>query len=262
MNFELEFTEVDEELVTMADEMSNSINVELEAEQAANEETWAADNTLNLDLTESMDMVNEIGSNIGNEVLPEQELASDFAKDVTSQLFGPENPQEVLEEIPSSLCEASAKICELQNETEAAELAAKSGSKFSKLKMVGKCIMYGTGIIMGLDWLAGKLTNIIEVCIDSDDPPDWASQLTPNEKDDMKHLGSAVSTLQNTIKSWVAQWTTYKNDLTDLGTITVTISSTAHSIPVMYMLFYAFSDMRGVSYSIYTVSVLNTLPLL
>ncbi|XP_003384333.1 PREDICTED: uncharacterized protein LOC100631605 [Amphimedon queenslandica] len=246
MNFELAFEEVDEELVTMGDEMSAGLNVDLETEEAMSEESWASGNKLKVNLVESMEMADEIGNGISNDVISEEKLTADFAKDVSKELFGPENPAEVAEEIPKSLYEASVKISQLQNETEAAELAEKSGSKFSKLKMVGKVLAYGTGIVMGLDWLAGKLANIVEVCIDSDDPPDWANQLTANEKDDMKHLGDAVSTLQNTIQSWTQQWSTYKDQLTDLGTVTVTINSTAHSIPVMYMLFYAFSDMRGV----------------
>lgn len=135
MNFALEFEEVDEELVTMADDMSTGLNVELENEEAMSEESWAGRDTFKLDLTESMDMADEIGGDISNNVIPDQQLSSDFAKDVAAELFGPENPAEVAEEIPKSLYEASVKIYGQNKSTPERDRSSRVGRK-ERLKVL------------------------------------------------------------------------------------------------------------------------------
>lgn len=235
---EAEFADILEELEQLDAEFSESISVSLDAEEVFADLDWSG-NTLEIDLTDFSAETDSMASSIGVDLIPDQELESSFINDASlNELFGPE-------EVSTELSEASSALSQLQTETEAAELASRS-TKFSKLKMVGEVIMYGTGILMGLDWLAGKIASIVQVCIDSDNPPAWAKDMTKEQKDELAHVNGALPKLSIVVKSWMKQWEQYKDGNVDFGTITVTVNSTAHDVPVMYMLFYAFTDMNEV----------------
>lgn len=238
--------ETEQTLNTSADVFSSDLDVALG--DTVTETEWVG-NTMKLDLDETLEMTSGVSKEITEEVMPEAAFsssASELANDVETLLGYPYGEETAA--VTTEVGEAAGNISKLETETEASELANKS-SKWSKLKMVGKVFMYGTGILLGLDWVAGKLAAIITTSIDADNPPDWAKNMTKAQKDELKNITAALPKMSIIIQSWVSQWKTYKDKDVDFGTLRVTVSSTPHDVPVMFMLFYAFRDMDGVSYT-------------
>lgn len=145
--------------------------------------------------------------------------------------------------------EVSSLFTTSQNEIQAAQLDATSTwSVGSVLKMVGKVAMYTIGAAMALDWIGKKLVSIIQLSIEAANPPPWAQSLTAAQKKDLKAVTSAVPQLSILMQGWHAQWSTYsKSFANSLGNISVNVSGMKKSIPVLYIMYYAFSDMEGVS---------------
>ncbi|XP_019854693.1 PREDICTED: uncharacterized protein LOC109583699 [Amphimedon queenslandica] len=143
--------------------------------------------------------------------------------------------------------EVSSVFTTSKNEIQAAELQAKStwtvGSAF---KMAGKVALYTIGAAMALDWIGKKLVSIIQVSIEAANPPPWAQSLTAAQKKDLKAVTSAVPRLTILMQGWHAQWSTYSKSFSNsLGNITVNVGGRTTSVPVLYIIYYAFSDMEG-----------------
>ena len=254
---EIEIEETAKKLDQTSTEFSNTIKVEMAADETIMEDMdteWSSDSsTLKVGGTETTEMINKVVSNIGDKILPKEELTQSFEKNVLDDVFGPDVKGMEVQNVTTLLGQASGEVSFLETETKGAELATKS-PKYSKLKLMGKIAMYGAGVIMGLDWVASKLAAIVEVSMHSDDTPAWTKNMTDELKEELTHVSGALPKLGILVKSWMKQWEQYKDANVDFGTITVTVNSTTHDVPVMYMLFYAFTDMNEVSQYLHVLS--------
>ena len=236
--------EADTVLEENANALASTIDVDLSVGTDLAQTSWVG-NTMELDMAETTEMTKEVASGLMKDVLSEDALAgssSQLANEVETLMgfpFGEETAA-----ISTDVANASGDIAKLETETEASEIT--KSSKWETAKVVGKIFMYGTGIILGLDWIAGKLGGIITTMMDATSTPDWAKNMTTAQKEELKDITAALPKLSIILQSWVSQWKTYKGRNIDLGTLRVTISSTPHDVPVMLMLFYAFRDMDGV----------------
>lgn len=236
--------ETDVALEENAENMSATMNVDLSVGSDIVETSWVG-NTMEMDMAETTAMTKDVTSSLMSDTLSDESLfrsTSELSNEVETLLGYPYG--EVGDAVSTETAKASGDISKLETETEASEMS--KSSKWSKTKLVGKIFMYGTGILLGLDWVAGKLAGIITTMMDADNAPSWTKDLTDAEKEELKDVTAALPKLSIILQSWVSQWKTYKDKNIDLGTLRVTISSTPHDVPVMLMLFYAFKDMDGV----------------
>ena len=148
--------------------------------------------------------------------------------------------------------ELSSVFTSAQNEVQAAQLESTSTWTISSaLKLVGKVAMYTIGVAMALDWIGKKLVSIIQLSIEAANPPPWAQSLTAAQKQELKSVTSAIPQLSILMQGWHAQWSTYsKSFANSLGSITANVSGKTTSVQVLYIIYYAFSDMEGVSNTI------------
>ena len=138
----------------------------------------------------------------------------------------------------------------LQSGTEAAELEKMSKwTVESALKLTEKIAMFIDEAAKVIDWLGTKLLSIIQVVlIDVTHPPPWAQSMSVSEKKDLKAVVGALPELRLLIQGWHAQWKTFSTSFTNsLGNIDATVGGRKVSVPALYVIYYAFSDMEEVS---------------
>ena len=69
-----------------------------------------------------------------------------------------------------------------------------------------------------------------------------------SEKKDLKAVVGALPELRLLIQGWHAQWKTFSTSFTNsLGNIDATVGGRKVSVPALYVIYYAFSDMEEVS---------------
>lgn len=157
----------------------------------------------------------------------------------------------------TQLANVSGDISRVQFEQEGAQFQSqaegvegkggvKEKVKASRWVKFGKIVMYGTMVIMTLDWIASKLGPIILASLDADDAPSWAHNMTADQKADLKAISTALPKLGVMMEGWQREWEKFK-DSSNLGEVTVQFNSTPHKVAVVYILFYAISDMNAVS---------------
>ena len=210
--------------------------------------TWTG-MELNIGSTVSSGIIAESSSIVATEMVTPARL-SESASSLIGQMdtvlgFEPIGTQMSM----SAAGEVSSVFSSLQSETEAAQLEATSNWTIgSALKLMGKIAMYAVGAAMVLDWLGTKLVSIIQVSIDATHPPPWAQSMSASEKKDLKAVIGAVPQLSLLIQGWHAQWKTFSTSFADsLGNIDATVGGKKVSVPALYVIYYAFSDMEGVS---------------
>ena len=138
----------------------------------------------------------------------------------------------------------------LQSGTEAAELEKMSKwTVESALKLTEKIAMFMDGAAKVIDWLGTKLLSIIQaVLIDVTHLPPWAQSMSVSEKKDLKAVVGTVPQLSLLIQGWHAQWKTFSTSFANsLGNIDVTVGGRKVSVPALYVIYYAFLDMKEVS---------------
>ena len=138
----------------------------------------------------------------------------------------------------------------LQSETEAAELEKMSKwTVESALKLTEKIAMFMDGAVKVIDWLETKLVSIIQaVLIDVIQPPPWAQSMPVSERKDLKAVVGALPQLSLLIQGWHAQWKSLSTSFANsLGNIDTTVGGRKVSVPALYVIYYAFSDMEEVS---------------
>ena len=254
--FEQEIQNIDENISSqstkMSEEMTISTLTDTDNEVMEDMESNFKGNKLEIGSAETKQLVEKVSSTVDSDLIDDSKLTKDFENKVTDKIL-PEKNELLEEDMPEKVTQASGKISGLKIKEESVELNNKS-PKYSKLKMIGKIAMYGAGIIMGLDWVAGKMAGIVEACIHSDDTPAWAKNMTKEQKEELTHVSGALPKLSILVKSWMKEWEQYKDRNVDFGKMTVTVNSTTHDVPVMYMLFYAFTDMNEVSRYLHVLS--------
>lgn len=234
---------------TESEALASDMTVEMDESMASLEWDGAS---MVLGEAEVAPVVADIGSSVVADVAPDiaDELPSEIKDMVNRMVEGvPEG------ETGEELCKAGGKLSRARLQAQAAELASKAKTALSKLgsftaeglKVLGKIAMYGIGIGMALDFVGSKLGAIIQVDLNADDAPAWAQNMTDDQKADLQAVSDALPKLSVLIEGWLKQWETYQSSYVDLGEVTVKFNSTTQSIPVMYILFYAFQDMSTVS---------------
>ena len=245
--FEQEMQNIDENISSASKNMSEEMTVSLtdtDNEIMGDMDSGFKENKLEIGSAETKQLVEKVSSTVDSDLIDDSKLTKDFENKVTDKIL-PEKNELLEENVPEKVTQASEKISGLKMKEESVELNNKS-PKYSKLKMIGKIAMYGAGIIMGLDWVAGKMAGIVEACMHSDDTPAWAKNMTKEQKEELTHVNGALPKLSILVKSWMKEWEQYKDRNVDFGKMTVTVNSTTHDVPVMYMLFYGFTDMNEV----------------
>ena len=138
----------------------------------------------------------------------------------------------------------------LQSVTEAAELEKMSKwTVESALKLTEKIAMFMDGAVKVIDWLGTMFVSIIqEASLDLTQPPPLAQSISVSEMKDLKAVVGALPQLILLIQGWHAQWKTFSTSFTNsLGTIDATVGGRKVSVPALYVIYYAFSDMEEVS---------------
>ena len=253
--FEQEMQNIDETISSESKNMSEEMTVTLtdtDNEIVGDLESNFKGNKLEIGSAETKQLVEKVSSTVDSDLIDDSKLTTDFKNEVTDKIL-PEKNELLEENVPEKVTQASEKISGLKIKEESVELNNKS-PKYSKLKMIGKIAMYGAGIIMGLDWVASKMAGIVEACIHSDDTPAWAKNMTKEQKEELTHVNGALPKLSILVKSWMKEWEQYKDRNVDFGKMTVTVNSTTHDVPVMYMLFYGFTDMNEVGQYLHVLS--------
>lgn len=242
---EILIEETDAALVETASTTAATMDVALS--EAVVETEWTG-LTLDMGAAATTEMFTEMSTEVLPEVLSWSKLQSgsiDMIDEAHTVMGWPMGETDMT----MPMGELSADISGIQNDTEAAQLEQKAGSG-GGFKLLGKILLYGTGAIMTLDWIAGKLAALIESEIHAADVPSWAKNMTPEQKADLKAITAALPKLSIIIQSWNDQFQTYHTNYVDMGTVDTKIGSLIQTVPVMYILFYAMSDMKAVSYLI------------